>query len=132
LNSADLNYFNGGMFNCLKVIWLGLLWNFTVKYRNFDEILRKHNFSAKFRLRKISSKFHTSRVIFFDETFTRKFRQKVANFRAKIFRKLSREIFVGATLQIIRVRVLLTNFAPFTVLYRKLFFSYRNFHTVNR
>jgi len=24
LISADLNYFNGGMFNCLQVIWLGL------------------------------------------------------------------------------------------------------------
>jgi len=37
-------------------------------------------------------------VIFFDETFTRKFRQKVANFRAKIFQKLLRQIFVDATL----------------------------------
>jgi len=24
LSSADLNYFNGGMFNCVQVIWLGL------------------------------------------------------------------------------------------------------------
>jgi len=72
---ADLNNFNVGMFNCVQVIWLGLCDTNRIKC-----------------FRKISSKFHSSRVIFFDQTFTRKFHRKVANFRSKIFCKLSREI----------------------------------------
>jgi len=81
LSSADLNFFNGGMFNCVQVMWLGLC--------DKNRILS---------FRKISSKFHTSRVKFVNETFTRKFSQKASNFPPKIFRKFLRQILTKVSL----------------------------------
>jgi len=85
LSSADLNYFIDGMFNCVQVIWLGLC-----------DTNRIYNAYAKFR-----QNFTHPLVIFFDETFTRKFRKSCTlscqNFPETFARNLD-ESFVAATL----------------------------------
>jgi len=77
LYSADLNYYVQLYFQLCASNMIRPMW-----YKS--HIMFSQNFV----------KISLSRVIFFlgDETFTRKFRQKVENFRANIFRKLSREI----------------------------------------
>jgi len=47
---------------------------------------------------KVSRKFWQEGLKLFDETLTRKFRQKISNFPAKIVGKISREIVMKASL----------------------------------